>query len=404
MMGAPRVLQAFARDDIFHWLRQLGRGSGPNNEPRRAIVLTFTISQSCIVVADLNAIAPIITMAFMITYGLINFATFCEAIARNPSYRPRFRFSHWSTSLLGALACLAVMFLIDWFWAGISIGALGGVYWIISRKEVASRWGDVQRGLLFERARHNLIQLEDEPPHPKNWRPVILALSGVGWSRPHLAAFGHWFTAGRGILSLGQVIHGEVEDRLQRRVNQERLLREFIQEYELQAFPAVVVAPDLFAGIEFLVQCHGLGAMRPNTVLLGWPEHPERAQEFGSMLRTVAGLECSIVALRFPEEPDDPWHAPRGTIDVWWRGQGNGALMLLLAHLLTQNDEWRGRPIRLLRVVPNAEARETIFIMGIILSAVWLSLHGQCLRSRRPSACRAGRVGSAAKSVGTHRS
>ena len=38
MMGAPRVLQAFARDDVFHWLRRWGQGSGANNEPRRAIV------------------------------------------------------------------------------------------------------------------------------------------------------------------------------------------------------------------------------------------------------------------------------------------------------------------------------------------------------------------------------
>ena len=323
-------------------------------------MLTFVISQCCIVLADLNAIAPIITMAFMITYGLINFATFCEASARNPSYRPRFRFSHWSTSLLGALACLAVMFLIHWIWAVVSIGVILGLYWYLSRKEVASRWGDVQRGLLFERARHNLLRLEDKPPHPKNWRPVILALSGVGWSRPHLAAFGHWFTAGRGVLSLGQVIHGDVEDRLQRRINQERLLKEFIREYDLEAFPAVVVAPDLFDGIEYLVQCHGLGAMRPNTVLLGWPDHAKRAPEFGAMLRTVVGLECSIVTLRFHQEPDDPWHAPLGTIDVWWRGKGNGALMLLLAHLLTQNKDWRGRSIRLLRVIAKAEPRDEV--------------------------------------------
>ncbi len=63
-------------------------GSGASDEPRRAIVLTFVISQVCILLADLNTIAPLITMFFMITYGLLNLATFYEAITKNPSYRP----------------------------------------------------------------------------------------------------------------------------------------------------------------------------------------------------------------------------------------------------------------------------------------------------------------------------
>lgn len=54
----------------------------------------------------------------------------------------------------------------------------------------------------------------------------------------------------------------------------------------------------------------------------------------------------------------NPWRAPRGRIDVWWRGKQNGPLMLLLAHLLVQNAAWSGRPIRLLRVVPSEEAVE----------------------------------------------
>ena len=61
------------------------------------------IAQVCILLADLNTIAPLITMFFMITYGLLNLATFYESITKNPSYRPRFRFCHWSTSLAGAV-------------------------------------------------------------------------------------------------------------------------------------------------------------------------------------------------------------------------------------------------------------------------------------------------------------
>ena len=353
MMGAPRILQAFARDNVFGWLTPFAAGSGISNEPRRAVVITFAISQVCILSADLNTIAPLITMFFMITYGLLNLATFYEAITKNPSYRPRFRFSHWTASLAGAVGCLVVMFLIDWRWALASIAAMALLHQHISRKEVEARWGDLQSGLLFERTRRNLLRLEDQMYHPKNWRPIILALSGAGWDRPQLAVYGHWFTSGQGILTLGQVIQGEIEDRLERRTAQERILHDFIRTEQLEAFPAVVVAPYLADGIESLVQCQGMGALRSNTVMIGWPTDQKRAESFGATLRTIASLQRSIISVRFKDDPDDPWIAPLGTIDVWWRGRQNGSLMLLLAHLLTKTTEWRNRPIRLMRVIEN---------------------------------------------------
>jgi amino acid transporter len=355
MMGAPRILQALARDDVFKSLGFFATGSGPHGEPRRAIVLTFVIAQACVMLGDLDTIAPLITMAFLITYGTLNLATYVESVTNNPSYRPRFRFSHWSTALLGGIACLVVMFLIAPVWAITSIVIMASIYRFVSVREIEARWGDVRSGAVFERARRSLLTLEEEQYHAKNWRPVVLALSGAGWQRTHLAVYGHWLTAGHGVLTLGQVIQGDVEGMTERRRNQEELVRSFIVEEELQAFPVVVVAPYLSDGIESLVQCHGLGHFKPNTVLLGWPTDPDRVEQFGSILRVVAGLGRSVVVVRGSDESEDPWEVPQGTIDVWWRGKANGPLMLLLAHLLTTNPEWRKQEIRLLRIA-SAEA------------------------------------------------
>lgn len=151
-----------------------------------------------------------------------------------------------------------------------------------------------------------------------------------------------------------------MEDRLARRANQEEILQTLVREQGIQAFPAVVVSSELHRGIESLVQCHGLGALRPNTVMLGWPGGDERAPVFGGILHDVAALGCSLVAVRFPEEPVDPWIAPRGTLDVWWRGRQNGELMLLLTFLLTTNPDWRGHRIRLLRVIENEAGRAEV--------------------------------------------
>jgi amino acid transporter len=376
MMGAPRILQALARDEVFGWLKFLGVGSGAAREPRRATVVTFLIAQAAVMLGDLDAIAPIITMFFMITYGLLNLATYTEAVTKNPSYRPTFRYCHWSLSLAGALGCLAVMLLVHWEWAVVSLAVIAAVYGYIRYREIEARWGDLQGGAAFERARRSLLRLEEESYHPKNWRPILLALSGSAWMRPNLPIYGYWLTAGHGILTLAQVVHGDVEDHAERRDNYEQALRKFIAKEELQAFPAVVVAEYLSDGIEALVQCHGIGGMKPNTVLLGWPKSAGKAEAFGSALRLVTRLRRSVIAARLLEseealeaaeaeltaaDTEAAWEVPGGSIDVWWRGRKNGALMMLLAHLLHQNPDWRRNSIRVIRIVPNEEAQEEVY-------------------------------------------
>ena len=351
MMGAPRILQAFARDDILKGIKMFSRGSGKSNEPRRATILTFLIAQGGVFLGDLNAIAPVITMFFMITYGTLNLACFYESITRNPSYRPKFRFSHWSTALLGALGCLLVMLLMSPIWAIGAIGAMWALYLFISRSEIVCRWGDVTSGVAFERARKALLKLEDEKYHPKNWRPSILALSGGAWKRYHIAEYAYWLTAGRGVLTLGHILTGDVEDRLARREQAEKLLRKFIRDETLAAFPVVVVDEDFGQAIKSLLQCHGIGGIRPNTVLLGWSQDPDRRDTFCETLRLSRSLQRNILIVKCDEEKDR-WLAPAGTVDIWWRGPKHGTLALLLAHLLVQSHEWRRRRIRILCTLP----------------------------------------------------
>ncbi len=360
MMGAPRILQSLARDRLFKSLTLFGAQSGRNREPRRAILATFMISQAGIFLADLNTIAPLITMAFLVTYGLLNLATFYEAITKNPSYRPQFKFCHWSTSLAGAIGCGIVMMLIDWRWALAASGIVGAMHWYLSRIKLSAGWGNLQSGYLFEKTRRNLLRLEDELYHPKNWRPFVLALSGTGFSRLYLVVFGSWLTSDTGILALGQVIPGELDDRNERRVSQEKILHNMIKERSLSAFPAVVVSSDYVTGVEALVQCQGLGRLRPNIVLLGCPLSADRMRVFAKLLRNLDGLGRSVVILRRNDDPDDEWSAPSGTVDVWWRGRANGELMVLLAHLVLNHPQWQGRRLRLLRVVDNEAGMDEV--------------------------------------------
>ena len=389
MMGSPRILQALARDNIFRHMRLFAVGSGPNNEPRRAIVLTFLISQICIWLGDLNDIAPIISMFFMITYGTLNLATFLESWAKNPSYRPRFRWSHWSTAALGTIACYGVMFLFSWLAAIISVATIGLIYWWVSRRQLRAKWGDVRSGFAFEQARSSLLRLEDERYHPKNWRPSILAFSGNVATRKHLAVYGHWLEAGRGILTLAYVITGDVDKLRERQERQERIMRRQIHDAGLGAFPAVIVSHEYADGVKALVQCHGIGGLRANTILLGWPHDVRQFTPFLQLLRELGEFDRSLIVFKrndltgqqsdteisigsdWMNTDSFPEIASNATIDVWWNGSKNGSKMVLLAHLLCQNPQWRGREIRLLRVIASESglAEATGHLSNLIDSA-----------------------------------
>jgi amino acid transporter len=359
MMGAPRVLQAFAKDNLFKRLKYFAEGSGISNEPRRAIVITFLITQIGVLMGNLDTIAPVITMFFILTYGTINLASFFESISGNPSFRPTFRLSHWTLSLIGAISSVVIMVLINWIWTLVAIITSGILYLMIKRAKLMVQWGDVFSGYAFRRARNALLVLEKERYHPKNWRPSLLTLSGVAGNRIHLIRYAHLLSANRGIVSLAQIIIGELADMNNKRVAAEKLMRDFIRKEKLPAVPVVVVDENMADGFKSLLQCHGIGGLKPNILLFGWSNDPKNQQTFSSILHLVRRMKHSCLILSSNRDEHN-WESPTGAINIWWSDEKNGAMMLLLGHLLKENREWRDCPLRILRPVPPKADMENV--------------------------------------------
>ena len=101
ILSAPRTLQALATDG--HVPRFFARGYGKDNEPRMGTMLTFVLAQIGVLIGSLEAIAPVLTMFFLATYGALNLASGLETWAANPSFRPTFRVPA-AVSLLAAVA------------------------------------------------------------------------------------------------------------------------------------------------------------------------------------------------------------------------------------------------------------------------------------------------------------
>jgi amino acid transporter len=231
MVGAPRILQALAKDRLFdfkwfYYFSQLpypeaagkdelgrqktGRGgpveggestaaaaaaAGPaadaelpsdaaeSPEPIRGYVLTFFIACGCVLIGELNFIAPIISQFFLLSYALVNYACVAASISKAPGWRPNFPYYHPALAGFGALLCIALMFAFDWITALVAVFIAFAAHRYIDIAEPDVNWGtasDALRYLRAVRALHALSRVRTDLitdlHHAKVFRPAYLAI------------------------------------------------------------------------------------------------------------------------------------------------------------------------------------------------------------------------------------
>jgi amino acid transporter len=368
-LGAPRILQSLSGDRIFPFLLPFAKGHGTAGNPRRGVLLSAAIAFATIGLGKLNIIAPVVSMFFLISYGLLNYATYFEARAGSPSFRPRFRWFDQRLSLAGALACLAVMLAIKISAGLIAMAILFGLYQYLKRTSGPARWADSRRSYYLQRIRANLLAAAEEPEHPRDWRPQLLVFSQDAHRRERLLQFAEWLESDAGFATVVRILEGEGLQMLKLREEAEKELRKDVVKYASEAFPLVIVAPSLIQGIQTLVQAYGIGPLKVNTILLNWFEH-ERTQNlgireilYGRRIKTAFRLGCNIIVLKTKKEEWERLQAISAEelrIDVWWWDDASSHLMLLLAYLITRNKTWQTAKIRILAPSVDHPTEETM--------------------------------------------
>ena len=352
ILGAPRVLQALARDGVLPPLFSfLGKGHGKDDEPRNGTWVSLGIAIAAVCIGDLNLIAPVLSMFFLTTYLVLNVSAAIEGFLQSPSYRPSFRV-HWSLSLLGALGCLGVMFLIDAVATVFAAVIVSGIYIWLQRRELETTWGDVRRGMWMALISKGIYQVEEQDD-TKNWRPHILVLSGAPQKRWSLIELADGFSHNRSLMTVSSVLPSGSRD-LNQQLKLEKTIRDYLQRRNVRALVRIVTADDPFEGAVRLVETYGLGPLVPNTVVMGDSEQPARRESFCNAIAEIHASQRNVVIFH---ENHSSGFGFRRTIDVWWGGmQSNGSLMLLLAYLLRTDINWRNAKIYLKLVVPDQTA------------------------------------------------
>lgn len=368
-MGAPRILQALARDDIFGFLRPFAIGSGVADNPRRAIGLVALTAMIVFALGDLNAVARVISMFFLISYGLLNWATYVEAHGASPNFRPRFSFFHARASLAGSLICGGAMLAID-VWSGVvAIAVVYGLYQYLRARQIPVAWADSRPAYHFRKLKATLREIDRLPDDDWALQPNLLVFGENAERRDLLARFGAAFSGTSGFTTCVGIVKGEsdFQNSIEKRAELQEALRNEIESQGLDAFPLAVAAPDLRDAVGTLLQTWGIGPVRANTVLLDWWERlPETSSSadpsrYGRQLQSILRLGCHVLILditgREMREAERAKPEDR-RIDVWWWEESSCRLALLLAYLVTRSPEWENVPIRVLAPCRDEEDRK----------------------------------------------
>lgn len=352
LVAAPRTLQALAKDRVL-W-RFLSKGHGETNEPRIALLASAGIALVCVMLGDLNLIAPLISMFFLATYGAVNLVAALESWTGNPSYRPTFRV-HWAVSLVGAIACFGIMLILDPLATVAAVLFIVATYAVLARRVYRTAWGDMRSGFWFSVARMGLLNFASSRQHQRNWRPALLVILSNLKESEALLRFARWLEANRGVLFLSHILIGDWRKLHERQVNLTRLTDEKIVEQRLAAFSKVVIVNDFEQGVTTLIQASGLGNLQPNTLIIEWESGWLRDHEFARTVRQTLEMERNLIVYQRAKLADNQLHS---VIDVWWSARANGSMMLTLAYLMQSNRQWRDCRVRILRIIRDENGRE----------------------------------------------
>ncbi|XP_075691976.1 solute carrier family 12 member 2 isoform X2 [Rhinoderma darwinii] len=309
LVSAPKIFQALCKDNIYPGLQMFAKGYGKNNEPLRGYLLTFLIALGFILIAELNVIAPIISNFFLASYALINFSVFHASLAKSPGWRPAFKYYNMWVSLLGALLCCGVMFVINWQAALLTYVIVIGLYIYVTYKKPDVNWGSSTQALTYLNALQHTIRLAGVEDHVKNFRPQCLVLIGAPNSRPALLHLVHAFTKNVGLMICGHVHMGPRRQAMKELLTDQARYQRWLIKNKTKAFYSPVHAEDLRDGAQYLMQAAGLGRMRPNTLVLGFKNNwiqsdMKDVETYINLLHDAFDFQYGVVVIRLKEGLD----------------------------------------------------------------------------------------------------
>lgn len=364
VMVAPRTLQALSGDRLFpvpFLNRFLAKGKAENNEPFNASLVTCIIAIIFVAIGNVNMVAEIITMFFMVTYGSLCLISFLNHWGSDPSYRPTFR-SRWYLSLIGFLVSLWLMFKINWMYALAAIMAMILIYLVISRYH-KDRGGlqAIFRGAIIQLNRKLQVYLQKSTRIKKSeeWRPSAVCISSDSFVRDEAFLLMEWIAHKYGFSTYIHLIEGYYSRQTHEEAGQ--MLDKLIEKTEQRrnnVYVDTMISPSYTSAIAQTIQLPGISGMDNNMMVFEYDKSTmEGLDQIVDNFKLVKAGDYDVCILGSSHRRVNF----KNGIHVWIRSfdYQNSNLMILLSYIISGHPDWQKGKIRIFDICREEELDKT---------------------------------------------
>jgi len=363
VMVAPRTLQALSIDKSFpskgvnKWL---SKGRVSDNEPINASLVTCIIAMIFVVLGDVNAVAEIISMFFMLTYGALCLISFLNHFGSSPSYRPSFK-SKWFLSLIGFWISIWVMFKINTLYAFSAVVLMTLIYLYINRyHKHRNGLESIFLNSLYQLNRNMQVFLQKAGKRKvREWRPSAICISKDSFERDTAFKLLNWISYKYGFGTYLHRIEGYYSKATYSQSQEElhKLINSF-DKMENHVYVDTIISPSYTSAIAQAIQLPGIAGMENNMVIFEFDkDNPDRLDliiENYSLAKAGNFDFCILGSARRKFNY-------KNNIHVWIKSSDtdNANLMILLSFIIGGHPDWNKADIKIFNICKEEQASET---------------------------------------------
>jgi len=364
VMVAPRTLQALALDKSFPSSRLnswLGKATAKDNEPVNASLVTSVIAFVFVAVGDVNAVASIISMFFMVTYGSLCLISFLNHFGSSPSYRPSFR-SRWYISLAGFVAAVWIMFKISTMYALLAFLFISLIYLYVDHYHKSRKgFSSIFANALFQLNRNLqvLLQKKQSKTEHKEWRPSAICISKSTFKRDKAFRLLNWISYKYGFGTYLHHIVGYYSKSTVKQAHEEhKKLIDHVTSIENHVYIDTLISPSNTSAIAQAIQIPGIAGMENNMIIFEYDkENPKDLPEIIDNFSLVNSGDFDIVILG--SSPREIQY--KNGIHVWINSfdSENANLMVLLSFIILGHPDWGKGQIKIFNICRQEDIEKT---------------------------------------------
>ena len=355
IMVAPRTLQALGVDRVFGFdsiNKWMSKEKGKNQEPINGIFVTSIIALVFVAIGNVDFVAEIISMFFMVTYGAICLISFLHHFAADPSYRPSFK-SKWYFSLIGAIMCFYLMFSMNPAYAVGSLAIMIVIYIIITRvNQDTHGLAKIFQGVIFQLSRKLQIFLQKVEKDDEDWRPSVICISRSAFKRTHDFDLIRWMCHRYGFGTYVHYINGYLSRETHQQAESD--LQELIKiasDVKSNVYLDTMISPSFTTAIAQSLQLPSISGKDGNMFLFEFSRmNNESTQDIVANIPLVSAANFDLCVLSTAEKG----FGFKREIHIWITQSDyqNANLMILIGYIIMGHPEWSKAQIKIYAIFP----------------------------------------------------